>query len=397
MYELDKISKAISKNNNKGRLKIIEKYIKDLIPVFTPIIFVKYPFFVSTSNKKRKKKLSYMNEKVNGDKVKWEIEAIDYLPGEMEYKVWCWILHNLSEIPKPLTNNFYIPYSLCKIAKFWHLGIGGKTIDSIKKAIKNLRTTNIYVWSQPKGELPVDLSFTLFGDRGGRGDKIKDEIMDKNVIFFSSTLLALINDNLVKPLNGKVLKELIDKNIISARLYELLGWRYYTSYRSREIKFIYDDLIDKIGLDKKRYLSQAKRQLKNAHEHLIKINIIKENPKWKRLKNTWCLTYKIDDILKLETYEFSKNIECRNTKKQLETFKPHSQLEDAMSLILEVVEVKGSSKESYRYLANQILNKYPDGLGVIYKAVSTLKQELRSDNIKNPNGYLYTVLKKSIE
>lgn len=397
MSDLERITNAISKENNKGKLEIIESYVKDLIPVFTPMLFVRYPFFVSTSTKKRRKELSYIDERVDGSKVKWQIDSKDYLPGEMEYKVWCWILYNLSDIPKPLTKNFYIPYSLYKIAKFWNLDTSGKTLNLIKKAIKNLRTTDIYVWLQAKGEYPIDFSFTMFGERGGRGKEINDEIMDKNVLFLSSTLLVLINRKLIKPLNGKVLKELIDKNIISARLYELLGWRYYTSHKSKRVKFLYDDLVSKIGLDKKRYLSQAKRQLENAHKHLININIIKENPKWNRLKDTWCLTYSIGETLRIETSEFSKSIEYGNTEKQLKTSKPHSKLDDAMNLILDVIEVEGSSKNTFSYLVNEILNIYPDGLSVIYKAVSTFKQEARLNKVKSPNGYLYAILKKSIK
>jgi len=401
MSELEQVykgvSKGISKKNNKKRLEIIEKYIKDLTPVFTPTIFIRYPFFVSTSTKKRKNEIFYTEERRDGTKVKWEIEARDYLPGEMEYKVWCWLLHRLSGVPKPLRDNFYIPYSLYKIAKFWNLDTDSKTLNLIKKAIENLRTTNLHIWIQPKGKYPTDLSFTMFAERGGRGDKINDEIMDKNVLFLSLTLIVLTNKGYVKPLNGKILKDLIDKNILSARLYENLGWRFYTSHRSKKIKFLYDDLIHRIGLSKKEYLSGAKRQLENANKWLIETKIIEGNPKWKRVKDTWCLTYEIGETLQLEVSNFSKGIEYRNTEKQLETFKPHSKLDDAMSIILEVIEVEGNSKKSYRYLVNKILQIYPDGMGVIYKAISTFNQEARVSDIKNPNGYLYSVLKKSIE
>lgn len=397
MSELKQVYKGIGKGISKKRLETVEKHIKDFTSVFTPMLFIRYPFFVSTSTKKRRKDIVYIEETRDGTKVKWGIDSKYHLPGEMEYKVWCWLLHRLSGIPKPLTEGFYIPYSLYEIAKFWELDTDGTTLNLIKKAIKNLRTTDIYLWLQDAGKNPVDLSFTIFAERGGRGDKINDEIMDKNVLFLSLTLIALINKKLVKPLNGKVLKDLIDQNIISARLYEMLGWRYYASHRSKKIKFLYDDLIYRIGLDKKRYLSQAIRQLENANKWLMKEKVIEGKPKWKRLQDTWILTYNIGETLKLETSEFSKRIGNQNKKKQLETYKPHPDLDNAMNLILETVEVKGNSKESYRYLVNQILNRYPRGLDVIYKATSTFKQESSVSDIKNPNGYLYSILKKSIK
>lgn len=390
-------SNDISKEISKKRLEKIEKTIKDFTTIFTPTIFVRYPFFVSTSKKKRKNEIFYTEERADGTKVKWEIEAKNYLPGEMEYKVWCWLLHRISGIPKPLSDNFYIPYSLYKIAKFWNLDTDGTTLNQIKKAIKNLRTINIYVWLQPKGKNPVDLSFTIFAERYGRGKKINDEIIDKNVLFLSLTLIALTNKGIVKPLDGEIFKKLIDRNILSARLYEILGWRFYTSHRSKKIKFLYDDLINRIGLSEKKYLSEAKRQLENANKWLIETGIIKGNPKWKRIKDTWSLTYNIGGTLQLEMSNFSKGIEYRNTEKQLATLKPHSKLDDAMGLILETVEVEGKDKKSYRYLVNQILQIYPNGIDVICKAVSTFKQALSVNNIRNPNGYLYAILKKSIE
>jgi len=397
LTDLLKTSYKVSNAISKKRLKEIEKRIKDFTTIFTPTIFVSYPFFVSTSNKKRKREISYTHKRADGTKIKWEIEAKDYLPGEMEYKVWCWLLHRISGIPKPLTNTFYIPYSIYEIAKFWNLQKGKRTRVLIKNAIQNLRTIDIHIWIQPKGKNPIDMSFTMFAERFGKGDKVNDEVIDENVLFLSLTLIALINERLVKPLNGEILKDLIDKNILSARLYENLGWRYYTSQGSKKIKFLYDDLIGKIGLDKKRYLSRAMRQLENANKWLIKSKIIKGKPKWKRLKDTWCLTYDVGETLQLEVSNFSKSIEYRNTEKQLETFKPHTNLDNAMSLILEVIEVEGNSKELYRYLVNQILRIYPNGIDIVYKAISTFKQELRVSDIKNPNGYLYSILKKSIE
>lgn len=109
------------------------------------------------------------------------------------------------------------------------------------------------------------------------------------------------------------------------------------------------------------------------------------------------MTFNIDEGLKLEAFEFSKRIEDQNNNKQLEVYKPHPNLDYAMDLILETVEVEGNSKESYRRLINQILNKYPQGLDNICMAISSFKQESRVSDIRNPNGYLYALLQNFVK
>jgi len=388
---LPKTSNNIS-NDNPQRIK---KDLKQFTSVFSPTLFIRYPYFVSASTKIRKRELTYTGKESNGTKiadVKWEIEALDYLSGEMEYKVWYWLLYKLSLIPKPLSPNFCLPYTLSEIAKFWNLKKCGRILDLIKKAIKNLRTTNIHYWKQIENENPDDLSFTILTDRIGKGDKTDDTLMNRNILYLSKALIVLINEYQLKPLNGETLKELIDKSIVSARLYEILGWRYYTSQRSKRVKFTYNDLIKRIGLPEQKYLSDAKRQFNKAFKYLRKTRTIIDNPEWNKVKDTWILTFDIGEGLKLETFEFGKRIEGNNKTKQLRTYQSHSDLDEAMNLISEVIEIEGNNKEVYKHLVNKILNRYPNGLSNVCMAISNLKQEARKDDINNPSGYLYSLL-----
>ena len=100
---------------------LTEKQVDKLIPIFTPMPLIKYPYFVSLGRRNRKREIRYEETLSDGAKVKWSVKSPDYLPGEMELKVWCWILHKVSEAKKPLPPDAYIPYTLTEIAKI--LGI----------------------------------------------------------------------------------------------------------------------------------------------------------------------------------------------------------------------------------------------------------------------------------
>ncbi len=268
--------------------------VDKLIPVFTPMPIVKYPYFVSLGRRNRQREIRYEETLRDGTKVKWNVESRDYLPGEMELKVWCWILHKVSKAKKPLPQDTCIPYTLTEIEQYWNLAHSGRISLLIAKAIKNLQGTIIHHWGQLPNRPAQDLSYSLIAGRAGKGENKDEEILNRNLIFLDPLLIRLLNDGPIKPSSLEQLKSLADSNLIAARLYELLGWKFYfaTGNGQENVSFFYSDLAKRIGLKREKYLSVAKDQFAKAHKYLKKNNIISGNPVWQKIRNDWKITYK---------------------------------------------------------------------------------------------------------
>jgi len=380
---------ALPLKTDQTKKEFTPQKIEKLIAVFSPMPLIKYPYFVSLGRRNRKREIYYEETTRDGIKVKWTVKSRDYLPGEMEFKVWCWILHKVSEAHKPLPPDFYIPYTLTEIAKYWDLSIKGKTISLIAKAINNLRTTDVHHLEQKP---LVDLAYSLLADRAGEGENEDKEILNKNVIFLGPVLIRSLNKGVIKPSSLEQLKSLADGNLIAARLYELLGWRFYINRinGSETINFMYSDLIKRIGIKLEKYKSDAKRQFTKAHKYLKKNKIISSDPVWYKIKNDWKITYKPTENLIMEISEWVRRKKIKRFTTQIKCSDPE------IDYALEEIETylgEGEQKV-FLNLVKKIFKNKKNGFEVVVRAISEVKAEESSKKIENPAAYLTTILKK---
>jgi len=366
--------------------------IEKLIAVFSPMPLIKYPYFVSLGRRNRKREIYYEETTRDGTKVKWTVKSRDYLPGEMEFKVWCWILHNISEAHKPLPPDFYIPYTLTKIAKYWNLPTEGKTISLIARAVNNLRNTDIHHWICKPGGKPQDLAYSLLADRVGKEEGASEEILNKNAIFLGPVLIRLLNTSPIKPSALEQIKFLADNNLTAARMYELLGWKFYIARTNNcgIISFMYSDLVKRIGLKREKYESVAKDQFIKAHMYLKKRNIITSNIKWQKYENDWKIAYKPAENLIIEISEWTRKKKNKGFTAQIECSDPE------IDYALEEIETylgEGEQKV-FLNLVKKIFKNKKNGFEVVLRAISEVKAEESSKKIENPAAYLTTILKK---
>ena len=372
-----------------------EKQIEKLIAVFTPMPLIKYPYFVSLGRRNRKREIRYEETLRDGTKVKWEVQSRDYLPGEMELKVWCWILHKISEAKKPLPQDACIPYTLSEIVKYWNMPHGGKSHILIFNAIQNLQTTSIHHWGQVPGQPAQDLSYSLIAGRAGKGENKAEEVLNKNLIYLDPLLIRLLNDGPIKPSRLEQLKSLADSNLIAARLYELLGWKFYFARANGQenVSFIYSDLAKRIGLKREKYESVAKDQFIKAHKYLKKDNIISGNPSWQKIKNDWKITYKPAENLIVEIGEWVRRKKVKGVAAQVEYADP--EIDYALQ---EITTYLGECEEKvFLGLVRKIFNKHKNGFEMVLRATSEAKAEESGGKIRNKAAYLTTILKKYAE
>ena len=374
---------------------LTEKQVDKLIPVFTPMPLIKYPYFVSLGRRNRQREIRYEETLRDGTKVKWSVESRDYLPEEMELKLWCWILHKVSERKKPLPPDAYIPYTLTEIARYWNMPHGGSSQALISKAITNLQSTIIHHWGQSPDQPAQDLSYSLVAGRAGKGDNENEEVLNKNLIYLDPMLIRLLNDGPIKPSSLEQLKSLADSNLIAARLYELLGWKFYFARANGEeyVSFMYSDLAKRIGLKREKYESVAKDQFIKAHKYLKKDNIISGNPSWQKIKNDWKITYKPAENLIVEIGEWVKRKKIKGVAAQVEYADP--EIDYALE---EITTYLGECEEKvFLGLVRTIFKKHKNGFELILRAISEAKAEEAGGKIRNRAAYLTTILKKYAE
>ncbi|HRR96072.1 MAG TPA: hypothetical protein P5150_05000 [Candidatus Ratteibacteria bacterium] len=381
---------------NELQKKKKQEELKEFHAIFSPMVLAKYPYFVSLTSIKRKREVIYEAEE-NGAKVKWIVKSRDYLPGEMELKVWIWILDKISKIPKPLPSNFALPYSLSEITKYWNMKKSGKLFSLIVRAIENLRLTGIEYWVEKPGSPPVRITFSLLIGEAGKGEKQGEVIIDKNFLFFHPNVINLINQGIIKPANLEESKFLTDTNLIAFRIYELLGWKFYIAKMSGEniVNMRYSELVKRVELRQEKHRSRAAQQLKIPHKLLKDRGLIIEIPQnWKSVNGDWVITYKIGERLIKELNEWNNKRQIQRHIKQLkEEDIVVSDVDYAIQQILEFT--KGGKREDFEGLVRKILQK-PDGEELVYRAISEAKAEVINGKIKNKTAYLITILKKYI-
>lgn len=374
---------------------LTEKQVDKLIPIFSPMPLIKYPYFVSLGRRNRKREIQYEETLRDGTKVKWNVESRDYLPGEMELKVWCWILHKVSEAKKPLPQDAYIPYTLTEIEQYWNLPHSGRISLLIANAIKNLQGTIIHHWGQSPDQPAQDLSYSLIAGRAGKGENKDEEVLNKNLIYLDPILIRLLNNGPIKPSSLEQLKSLADSNLIAARLYELLGWKFYFASANGEecVSFMYSDLAKRIGLKREKYESVAKDQFIKAHKYLKKNTIISGNPAWQKIKNDWKLTYKPAENLIAEIGEWARRKKIKGFTAQVEYSDP--EIDYALE---EITAYLGESEEKvFLSLVKRIFKKHKNGFEMVLRAISETKAEEPAGKVRNKAAYLTTILKKYAE
>ena len=372
---------------------LTEKQVEKLIPIFSPTPLIRFPYFVSLGRRGRKKEISVQETRRDGTIEKWAVTSPLYLPGEMEQKIWIYILHTISQAKKPLPQDAYISYSLKGIARYLNLPQTGKTLSLIARAIDNLRNTEIHHRIEPTEGPPSAMRYSLVSGWIGRGAKKDDQILEQNIIYINPIVSNFINGGHVKPESLAMLKQLADLNLISARLYEILSYKHYLSKAngSDNIYLFYSDLVRKTGLRKERYLSQAKDQLKKPHQHLKKQGVISGTPAWEKFHNDWRIIYAPGNNLTAEIREWEKLKNLRYVPSL-----PDPELEYALEDIAEYVGE--GEKYAFRNIVSKIfLEDHTNGCEMVSRAISEAKAEEPGGKVKNRAAYLTTILKKYVK
>ena len=216
--------------------------------------------------------------------------------------------------------------------------------------------------------------------------------LNKNLIYLDPILIRLLNDGPIKPSSLEQLKSLADDNLVAARIYELLGWKFYfiKANGGGTVSFMYLELAKRIGLKQERYESIAKDQFSKAHKYLKQQRIISGNPVWQKIKNDWKITYKPAENLIIEIGEWVRRKKIKGFTAQIEYSDP--EIDYALDEITTYIEK--DEKEIFRELVRKVLKTNKNGFDLILRAISEAKQEEASGKIKNKAAYLTTILKK---
>jgi replication initiator protein A/DnaA-like protein len=284
----------------------------DLLPqgiIRSEVNFLSFPFFaLSRKDAQKRTKAEYSATIKRGDEtldVYWKVSANpEYgYPGVFDSRVHKAIESIISQMKPPLQNPVPIG-SLYQIAKLLGLSWGGKTCKEIQDSLTRIVTTSVEskeTFYDKKKERWIKDVFHLYDEVVFIGETLPNgEIADTNYLILSRPYLASINARYVKPLDYTYYRSL--KSPISTRLYELLGVKFKGSLF---INYKYSNLCQVLPVTPYQYPAQAKRQLEQAHQELIRTGFF-ENVEWVKVKNDphdWLVCYWAGERAKKEIEE----------------------------------------------------------------------------------------------
>jgi len=259
--------------NQKNQLSLLET-------AYTLIDFTKYPIFVRSSTKDKRKQYTYKIDE--GDwNITLTISNQIRLPGLEEKKIYIWLMCRIKEyfekigkIPEK------IPYTIYEIRKFWgEKREGKKSYLDIWNALETLSRTHIKLVVKPLNfdsaiKEHIDEFFIIERVSKTQIDK-ETEKREKGEIALTLTFQNILSRKRLRPQCLQLWKEGIESGSVAlSNLEELLEY-YHACTGHNVISFSYNDLTTKLGLQKYNSLSEIKRQLGFIEKKGKEIGIIK--------------------------------------------------------------------------------------------------------------------------
>lgn len=320
-------------------------------------------------------------------------------PGPFDRKVHRAIEEILSEMELPISNP--IPFSIYDICKRIGINTGGKEYVQVKESLKRIKFTGIEsrksFYSKTE-EQWIDDVFNLYDRIVFKGKRLPDgRIADTNYLFLNSWLLNNINALYIRLLDYAYYKSL--KSIITQRLYELLGVKFY--YIITEgltcIHYRYSTLCQLLPLKRHYYGSYVARQLDGAHAELISSGFLaaaerEEIPEEK----DWVISYYPGPRAKEEVERAKRRLGERELGFEAESPEqlPSSEaLNEAFvrNLAKELVQILGDERSYpfYKKLATLCLER-PRLEDLIYQVLSEVKDDWLQGRVRKSKGAHFT-------
>ena len=156
-----------------------------------------------------------------------------------------------------------------------------------------IQSKRAYYLKEKKRRITTEADFHLYDTCIFINEELPDgSIADTNYLWLNPLYLSNINHNYVKPLDYKYYWSL--KNLISRRLYESLGIKFYgMPDLDITLRQNYVRLCEQLRITPQKYLSWARKRFDPAHKELIKTGFLKSVRWEKRGKRpeTWFILY----------------------------------------------------------------------------------------------------------
>jgi len=395
----------------KREIKKEENQLSLLETAYTLIDFTKYPLFVRSSTKDKRKQYTYQIDE--GDwNITLTISNQIRLPGLEEKKIYIWLMCRIKEyfekigkIPEK------IPYTIYEIRKFWgEKREGKKSYLDIWNALETLSRTHIKLVVKPLNfdsaiKEHIDEFFIIERVSKTQIDK-ETEKREKGEIALTLTFQNILSRKRLRPQCLQLWKEGIESGSVAlSNLEELLEY-YYACTGNNVISFSYDDLTTKLGLQKYNSLSEIKRQLGFIEKKGKEIGIIKKmeireiiedgEEKRKEEKRIFRVEFEIGDKIKQAVANHKINSYHKQLIEKIEEGEKLTAPDIDTELKFWFEEFKAQLREPHlpieeaKNLLRHIIQTYPNYSQLFYRVISETKQELPQNKI----AYIISLLKK---
>jgi len=378
------------------------------------------PFFALSRKGLGKKMETEFKAKVVRDgkqlEILWQVTAnAKYgYPGPFDKKVHKAVEQIIDGLPLPIENPIRLG-SLYHIAQLMELSpskkgsYSGQIYKKIKEALERLVLTGVRsrgtFYSKARKRW-IDETFHLYDQIIFKGEELEDgTIADSNYLFLSRWYLENINARYVRPLDYSYYKSL--RNLISQRLYELLGVKFYYILQSDAdeayIRYKYSTLCQLLPIRRQRYLSQAKRVLQPAHQELQATGFL-ERVVWRGIRNKakvrdWYVyyypgprahaeirKYRLGGILELAIETDEGAVKSEGKERVRPESREEKDLFEIQALVEDILELTGDEKSRLFY--TKVAWRCPSN--AIYRILSEVKDDWLRGKVRKSKGALFT-------
>jgi len=256
--------------------------------VRSEVNFLVYPFFCLDNRWHTDRlKIEYHRTLDRGEgreEISWRVLAHqEYgLPGPFDWELHRAIEEIINERGFPVRNP--IPFSMRDVCRRMGITYSGRTAEAIKAALLRITSTMVEskrtFYSKPKQRWLED-NFHLYERVVYRGEALPDGAVpaDTNYLFLGSWYVENLNALYVTLLDTHYRRSL--SVALARRLYEILGVKFY-GRRDAEapgLRYAYSTLCALLPVKRRRYRSDAHRQLDAAHQELLATGFL-ERVEW---------------------------------------------------------------------------------------------------------------------
>jgi hypothetical protein len=380
----------------------------DLLPpdtVRSEVNFLNYPFFALSRKDAQKRMTTEYTDERGDKKFSWIVSANPRYgyPRPFDQQVLKAIEYIISEMRqqnpnRPIENPVRIG-SLYRIAKLMNVADKGRVYKDIKEAILRMKAATIHskgTFYDKGRKRRVEAAFSLVDQAVFLGEELNNgEFADSNYVSFGSPYLESWNSKYTKPLDYTYYRSL--HSPISARLYDLLGVKFYGMGNRPYIEFKYSTLCQLLPVTQYKHLSRAKEKLEPAHEELKRTDFL-ANVEWRTKpgeQHDWYVTYypgarareEIDRHPKQEALPPPDDLELGQMPPAPST--PQQADDDVNDDVANALQNFGISKKQ----ALRLAKKYPAQYVLEKLELTQWLVEKKSPLVsKNPQGFLVKAL-----